>query len=981
MASTPHTVSPKARLFLLDAATARPLRGVCVSLAIEFDVWPNGAPSQSHVEAPDDGPNRRRLELGVLRSDHVGYVSFDLRNMARGLEKLEKVEVAHVWVEPVRAPDQRVDVGTALLGGARTVPVSLEVEPSPGVRDMPSIQNPDADDWAASPRSFANVSMQSVGSGGCEELLISTASVRSFQFTQVVREPRIQPLSLMPASTAPCEEKGAAATPLCYRFGALVEYAQEWHPVGHGLGEVLYTLPLAPCETVRLAIVDWSRNDQAVRGEDLTATEQLSHNQHRDRAIDEVVAGAVSEWQRGGSVMAGAAGSYSSGAFSLSATAGGIYSTSAGDRNATADTRQRLADGVSQATTNARRLQSTVVVQASQAEQEKLQTRAVTNHNHCHALTVLYYEVVRHFRVQTRVVSARDAILVRHPDQHFTLERVLRDGHRIRPLLSDPALQHALDTLLRPDTSLPPTEARPTTSRFVVNVRSGDGSGGLPTTWLNEVVRFQVLTTEGEVLSFPLARSMATSGRAAADRLFVPGSTNTFTVDLPRSIPRASIAQIGLHWQLKDFLEPGGGDPNARLHVTRFECLAVVHGETSSALDPLFSGGVDQFFVDDSDWWVAAAAAPAPPTPSADARAITRLLQHLEQRRQELNRQLWLSEPPDQRAAWLDRYVLQHAGLEGRLLDLVENRVVDVIGLGEYIALPLAGTSIADKLVVVDDVTDERILSLPTRGAFAEAKLANCNACEEIDATRYWDWQQSPCDCDPPQINPLTAGSRDRATSATPSAVPGSTVGVVTPEAAPAPTGLANVLNLLGQSNLFRDMSGRAELAGVLTHLVDGAVQLEIEQVRRGNTDPKRETAAPAAGTAGASGSGAAPRASGAAEQPRAASVAAGTPANDDARYRYALAAVQRAAAQGTITEEQQRALTAQLVEGQVAQTTSGAGTAAAGGSDETVDNSNVDGSLPAPDPGPPVEGTASSEAAAEFFAQLGELLARGRPA
>ena len=44
---------------------------------------------------------------------------------------------------------------------------------------------------------------------------------------------------------------------------------------------------------------------------------------------------------------------------------------------------------------------STVIVQASQAEQNTLTTRRVANHNHCHALTIQYYEVLRHYRVTT----------------------------------------------------------------------------------------------------------------------------------------------------------------------------------------------------------------------------------------------------------------------------------------------------------------------------------------------------------------------------------------------------------------------------------------------------------------------------------------------------------------------------------------------------------------------------------------------------
>ena len=35
-------------------------------------------------------------------------------------------------------------------------------------------------------------------------------------------------------------------------------------------------------------------------------------------------------------------------------------------------------------------------------------------------------------------------------------------------------------------------------------------------------------------------------------------------------------------------------------------------------------------------------------------------------------------------------------------------------------------------------------MSLPTRGVFGEAKLGHCNASEELDDTKFWNWQTSP---------------------------------------------------------------------------------------------------------------------------------------------------------------------------------------------------------------------------------------------
>jgi hypothetical protein len=98
---------------------------------------------------------------------------------------------------------------------------------------------------------------------------------------------------------------------------------------------------------VNLAFIDWSRRDEATRSEDLTIAEQLQHNLHRDRAIEETMNASLHEWQRGGSVMGGVAGSYSpGGGMSASGALGGGYTTTSGDRNATAHTAQHLSDAV-----------------------------------------------------------------------------------------------------------------------------------------------------------------------------------------------------------------------------------------------------------------------------------------------------------------------------------------------------------------------------------------------------------------------------------------------------------------------------------------------------------------------------------------------------------------------------------------------------------------------------------------------------------
>ena len=60
---------------------------------------------------------------------------------------------------------------------------------------------------------------------------------------------------------------------------------------------------------------------------------------------------------------------------------------------------------------------------AAQAEHEAIETRTVVNYNHSHALTILYYEVLRHFRVVTEFVRRRPALLTNIHGGHRSTTR------------------------------------------------------------------------------------------------------------------------------------------------------------------------------------------------------------------------------------------------------------------------------------------------------------------------------------------------------------------------------------------------------------------------------------------------------------------------------------------------------------------------------------------------------------------------------
>jgi hypothetical protein len=273
--------------------------------------------------------------------------------------------------------------------------------------------------------------------------------------------------------------------------------------------------------------------------------------------------------------------------------------------------------------------------------------------------------------------------------------------------------------------------------------------------------------------------------------------------------------------------------------------------------------------------------APAPPSgPSPeeinDRSAVDELLDHLQQHKEYYNRLIWLSEDPLVRASRFDNDPYKWDATS-TLLDHLDNRAVEIVS--SWVAFPTSDKGIDDAVVQAlkadlaanpqepDRILNERLVTLPTRGVFAEAKLGHCNASEEIDNTRFWDWQKSPIPHLAPEIAPVTPVTpAPQQQNLQPTAFPQSLVNIVNPPSEPDPTGLAAALNLLATPNIFRDMSGQAQVEDLLKKLSDNSISIaqaanmarQIQQNRAAGSSGSAPSASTAAGAlAGSSGFGA----------------------------------------------------------------------------------------------------------------------------
>ena len=224
--------------------------------------------------------------------------------------------------------------------------------------------------------------------------------------------------------------------------GAVLTYRQSWTPRGLTLGALLHSVALAPGESTRLAIIDWTRTSSAAQTDDVSEQDSLTNTTTHARAMGEVQSATAREAQEGFSSLNSKATSESGGVsaglaigpFSLggryqrgtNTTSSSARSWSTGSRDLAASTAQHINDATSQAASSTRNRRASVVREVSQKEHEEISTRVVCNYNHMHALTMQYFETVQAYHVDTRLVRAERALFVPLAPLAFTDDEIRR---------------------------------------------------------------------------------------------------------------------------------------------------------------------------------------------------------------------------------------------------------------------------------------------------------------------------------------------------------------------------------------------------------------------------------------------------------------------------------------------------------------------------------------------------------------------------
>jgi hypothetical protein len=216
-------------------------------------------------------------------------------------------------------------------------------------------------------------------------------------------------------STGTFTEDEAVPMAASLGLGYVLRMAQQWKFDGLGLGDLVYSLPLAPGEQQQVAVferqdtsaVQESESFSQVEAMNQTAMSDTSTNATFNQAFNEMVAGNSHFDTDSSSSSAGLSFGIGpigfGGGSGSSSSSGNSNSSLQGSRDTTSQAAQAThssAENTAAARLNAQRVGMRL---ASVSENMGTTTKTITNHNHVHALTMQYWEVLRMYDVSTTI--------------------------------------------------------------------------------------------------------------------------------------------------------------------------------------------------------------------------------------------------------------------------------------------------------------------------------------------------------------------------------------------------------------------------------------------------------------------------------------------------------------------------------------------------------------------------------------------------
>lgn len=205
---------------------------------------------------------------------------------------------------------------------------------------------------------------------------------------------------------------------------------------GYSLGDLVYSLPLAPGQKKQIVSYDVANTLEASEAQRLAQGERLAAELVDDRIITDELGGGISETLSGQSsartsgFSAGLGLGVSMGKFGGSLGVAGGYSNSrssasqSGARNISQFFAEKLRQSLMQNAESYRELNASVVTTVKEGQEYAVTTEVVANHNHCHSVTMMFFEVLRHYAISQELSDVQECVFVPLLLTDFTQENI-----------------------------------------------------------------------------------------------------------------------------------------------------------------------------------------------------------------------------------------------------------------------------------------------------------------------------------------------------------------------------------------------------------------------------------------------------------------------------------------------------------------------------------------------------------------------------
>jgi hypothetical protein len=651
--------------------------------------------------------------------------------------------------------------------------------------------------------------------------------------------------------------------------GHILEYRMRWRSNGYSLGTVAKTLTLAPRQVKRIQKIEWQRLERTRREERTEFEERVEDAVSRDRQYDDAVQASLREWARGESTSSTSAGA---GGFGF-ATAGFVIGGGGGHSNAsteasqeggrrvTAAEEQRLKDTVRRYGDSLRRLESVVVSEVSQEETVTGTTEVVRNPNYGHSLSIIYYQILRHLKVETAFTAVRECLFVPFAIKPFTIAR----AYRWRDLIGRGLLDRQFAMPMRylrdvlsgfAGSTVPPGRRSEQRIRHISGSlyltigisrpRDADGGGFDEAAW-STLARFMSMPARG------VFASLQQHLEAQRDRAFqaehAPGIASAWvdTLAMRAAIPLSVDLTLASRYSFNGTVRVDFSASTGATVLTR-EMLASIQIRATRSLPPgstanltratvtyqtdtfqrtfaIGQGAMDLVTPETGAIETSGAVLSSVPDTwerqdvrAEMSRAVTELVGHLNEHAEHYHKVVWWNMDRDRLFMLVDGFTVPGMGgtsigsvIERDPIAIMGNAIVFRVSAGSFLGFADLNTpaKLHNYYASRKPVSEPILISLPTDGLYAQAIMDECSALEEHRGSTEWVLEEK--DPELPTIgDALLTSRRAEPQGTTPTPFPQTLINLQNATEPPQPAGLAGVLNAVTNAGAFRDMAGLA---------------------------------------------------------------------------------------------------------------------------------------------------------------------------